>query len=67
MKLPVFIIRYSHKFRMNDHLKDVGVNMRLLLRLLLNNNHLGDPGIDGRIIIKCIFTKWNFKVWNGSS
>jgi hypothetical protein len=52
MKLPVFIIVCSHKFRMNDHFKDVGVNTRLLLRLLLNNNHLGDPGIDGRIILK---------------
>jgi hypothetical protein len=30
-------------------------------------DHLEDPVIDGITILKCIFKKWDRKVWTGSS
>ena len=27
---------------------------------------LGRPGVDGRIVLRCIFSKWDVRVWNGS-
>jgi hypothetical protein len=30
-------------------------------------HHLGDPGKDGMIILRCIFRKWDVRVWTGSS
>jgi hypothetical protein len=27
----------------------------------------GYPGVDGRIILRCIFSKWDVRVWTGSS
>jgi hypothetical protein len=30
-------------------------------------DQLGDPGEDRRIILRWIFTKWNVRVWTGSS
>ena len=33
---------------------------------LRERDRLGDPGVDGRIIIKCIFSKWDMRVWTGS-
>jgi len=31
---------------------------------LREKDHLGEPGIDRRIIIRCIFRKWDVRVWN---
>ena len=28
--------------------------------------HLEDPGVDGNIILRCIFRKWDGRVWTGS-
>jgi hypothetical protein len=27
----------------------------------------GDPGVDGRIILRCIFRKWDVRVWTEPS
>jgi hypothetical protein len=29
-------------------------------------DHLENPGIDGRIILKCIFRKWDVRIWTAS-
>jgi len=34
---------------------------------LRERDHGGDPGADGRIILRWIFSKWDARVWNGSS
>jgi len=34
---------------------------------LRERDHLGDPGVDGRIRLRCIFRKWDVRVWTGSS
>jgi len=34
---------------------------------LRERDHLGDPGVDGRIILRCIFRKWDVRIWTGSS
>jgi hypothetical protein len=28
-------------------------------------DHLEDPGTDGRIVLRCIFRKWDVRVWTG--
>jgi hypothetical protein len=28
--------------------------------------HLEDPGVDGNIILRCIFRKWDVRIWTGS-
>jgi len=33
--------------------------------IMRERDHLEDPGVDGRIIIRCIFRKWNVRVWTG--
>ena len=30
-------------------------------------DHLGDSGVVGRIILRCIFRKWDVRVWTESS
>jgi hypothetical protein len=27
--------------------------------------HWGDSGVDGRILLRCIFRKWDVRVWTG--
>jgi hypothetical protein len=34
---------------------------------LRETDYLGDPGVDGRIILRCIFMKWDVRVWTGLS
>ena len=31
----------------------------------MKKDHLADPGVDGRITLKCIFRKWDVRVWTG--
>jgi hypothetical protein len=31
---------------------------------LREKDHLGEPGIDERIILRCIFRKWEVRIWN---
>jgi hypothetical protein len=34
---------------------------------LWKRDYLGDPGVDGRTILRWIFSKWNVRIWTGSS
>jgi hypothetical protein len=34
---------------------------------LRERDHWIDPGVDGRIIIRCVFRKWDVRVWAGLS
>jgi hypothetical protein len=35
--------------------------------ILKEVDHLGEPNKDGRIILEWIFSKWDVRVWTGSS
>ena len=34
---------------------------------LRERDHLDDPGVEGRIVLRCIFRKWDVRVWTESS
>ena len=56
--------------RWEGHVACMGVS-RVVYGVLVGNlggrDHLEDPSIYGRVILRGIFTKWDVRVWTGSS